>query len=58
MSYQRGVGSSPQTGETIRRKRRLERRRLLEVSQAMLVWYVRRRGSGDRPHRLKHGRHT
>lgn len=56
MSYRLGIGSRPNTSETLRRKHRLERRRLLEVSQAMLVWYMRRRGSGDRPHRLKHGR--
>lgn len=40
---------------TLRRKRRLRCRRLLEASQAMLVWYLRR-GSGDRPRRLKEAR--
>lgn len=39
-----------------RRIRREDKRRLLEASQAMLVWNLRYHGQGDIAHRLKHGK--
>lgn len=48
MSYRTGIGSRR---EVYARRRRTERRELLEASQAMLVWNLRK-GSGARPRRL------